>query len=294
MISDVMMAGQTEPSFTSSSSLVLIITVCILIATVIALFGKTAFFYIKYMIYMNCFLILGFLSGILMLAKPGDRNNLRWAGILTRMTVKHIYGIKLKICGWENLKEERPFIIVCNHQSSVDNIGMMEVIPENTVCMMKKSLKYAGPFGLAAILCGTIFVDRSNPEKAKQALEDTVQIILKEKVNLWMFPEGHRNMMKQREDHMLPFKKGAFNIAVKAQVPIVPIVLSSQEPFFSFSQRRFTKGLQSIEILPPIPTKGLTVEDVPDLAENVRLKMIDTFVRISPNLSHGNSAFVKG
>lgn len=37
-------------------------------------------------------------------------------------------------------------------------------------------------------------------------------------VNLWMFPEGHRNMMKQREDHMLPFKKGAFNIAVKAQV----------------------------------------------------------------------------
>ncbi|KAJ8038989.1 1-acyl-sn-glycerol-3-phosphate acyltransferase alpha [Holothuria leucospilota] len=263
------------------------------LAIVLAI-SKTARFYCKYWIFNSTFGILGIIVLPVLMLSPGDSSNARWAGILTRMTVKHIYGIKLKICGWENLKEERPFIIVCNHQSSVDNIGMMEVIPENTVCMMKKSLKYAGPFGLAAILCGTIFVDRSNPEKAKQALEDTVQIILKEKVNLWMFPEGHRNMMKQREDHMLPFKKGAFNIAVKAQVPIVPIVLSSQEPFFSFSQRRFTKGLQSIEILPPIPTKGLTVEDVPDLAENVRLKMIDTFVRISPNLSHGNSAFVKG
>ncbi|XP_071821672.1 1-acyl-sn-glycerol-3-phosphate acyltransferase alpha-like isoform X2 [Apostichopus japonicus] len=280
--------GQVIPSNWSLgwSQLVMII----IAACVILKFRRTIIFYTKYILYLNCFMIIGSLTSILMLTRPGHRDNLtRWAGLFTRYSVKYIYGIKINIFGSEHLKTERPFIIVCNHQSSVDNVGMMEIIPRYTICMMKKSLKYAGPFGLAAILCGSIFVDRSKPEKAKQAMEDTIKIILKEKVNLWMFPEGHRNMMKQREDHMLPFKKGAFNIAVKAQIPIVPIVLSSQEPFFSFKHRRFTSGTQNIEVLPPVPTEGLTLDNVPELSEQIRKDMIESFVRISPNLQSNSS-----
>ncbi|XP_071821671.1 1-acyl-sn-glycerol-3-phosphate acyltransferase alpha-like isoform X1 [Apostichopus japonicus] len=252
--------------------------------------SRTVRFYCKYYIFNGGFASLGLIALPFMMLTPWNSDkNVRWAGLFTRYSVKYIYGIKINIFGSEHLKTERPFIIVCNHQSSVDNVGMMEIIPRYTICMMKKSLKYAGPFGLAAILCGSIFVDRSKPEKAKQAMEDTIKIILKEKVNLWMFPEGHRNMMKQREDHMLPFKKGAFNIAVKAQIPIVPIVLSSQEPFFSFKHRRFTSGTQNIEVLPPVPTEGLTLDNVPELSEQIRKDMIESFVRISPNLQSNSS-----
>lgn len=59
----------------------------------------------------------------------------RWAGLFTRYSVKYIYGIKINIFGSEHLETERPFIIVCNHQSSVDNVGeyipMIEILDNN-------------------------------------------------------------------------------------------------------------------------------------------------------------------
>ena len=61
-------------------------------------------------------------------------------------------------------------------------LGVMELWPERCVILMKKALKYAGPFGLGAILAGTIFVDRSNNRSAKEALKHAVDIIHKKNV----------------------------------------------------------------------------------------------------------------
>ena len=66
--------------------------------------------------------------------------------------------------------------------SYAHNTGMMEIWPKRCTIMMKKSLKYAGPFGLAAILSGCIFVDRSSRVTARQALDDTIKTIKKKKV----------------------------------------------------------------------------------------------------------------
>ncbi|KAK5986852.1 Acyltransferase AGPAT4 [Trichostrongylus colubriformis] len=81
---------------------------------------------------------------------------------------------------------------------------------------------------------------------------------------------------------MLPFKKGAFNIAVRGGFPIVPIVLSNYQPFYSKTDRYFMSDGEVIaQVLSSISTKGLTEKDVPTLSEKVRSMMLDTYSIIS-------------
>ncbi|KAK5972975.1 hypothetical protein GCK32_021673, partial [Trichostrongylus colubriformis] len=73
---------------------------------------------------------------------------------------------------------------------------------------------------------------------------------------IWIFPEGTRN----REYGMLPFKKGAFNIAVRGGFPIVPIVLSNYKPFYSKTDRYFMSDGEVIaQVLSSISTKGVSL-----------------------------------
>merc|ERR550534_975082 len=97
-------------------------------------------------------------------------------------------------------------------------------------------------------------------------------------ITIWIFPEGTRYHGKG----MLPFKKGAFHLAVQAQVPIIPVIFSCFHNFYD--KRKFffqTPGEFTIEALPPIETAGLTIDDVPDLMTRVRKDMMDTYLRIS-------------
>uniref|UniRef100_A0A8U8BDF0 1-acylglycerol-3-phosphate O-acyltransferase n=1 Tax=Geospiza parvula TaxID=87175 RepID=A0A8U8BDF0_GEOPR len=99
-------------------------------------------------------------------------------------------------------------------------------------------------------------------------------------VRVWVFPEGTRN----HSGSMLPFKRGAFHLAVQAQVPVVPIVISSYQHFYSKRERRFTAGECVIQVLPPLPTRGLGPADVPALTERVRAAMLDAFEALSAEL----------
>jgi len=125
-------------------------------------------------------------------------------------------------------------------------------------------------------LCGTIFVSRG-AGIAKTITDESVRIIKERKVKVMIFPEGTRN----KEDTLLPFKKGAFFLAVAAQIPIVPMVVSSYKPFYSHKEKRFERGRVTVSVLPPISTVGLTEKDVSELAINTRDKMVNEFEHIS-------------
>jgi lysophosphatidate acyltransferase len=55
---------------------------------------------------------------------------------------------------------------------------------------------------------------------------------------IWIFPEGTRNATNK----LLPFKKGAFHLAIQAQIPIVPLVVSSYNSFYNKKNKLFTSG----------------------------------------------------
>ncbi|XP_053380580.1 1-acyl-sn-glycerol-3-phosphate acyltransferase alpha-like isoform X1 [Mercenaria mercenaria] len=233
-------------------------------------------YHAKFALYYACIFGIATVVCLYGWLRPGDVNN-HWFILWAMNHVKNLFGIEVEVRGEENLKSDKPFILVINHQSSLDCIGMTQIWPSRCCCLVKNELKYAGPFGLAALLCGTVFIDRLNKEKALDTMKKTVGDIKSRNVKLLVFPEGTRN----HDGSMMPFKKGAFHLAVQAQIPVVPVVFSSFSEFYNKKDKKFTTGKFIITCLPSVSTRGLTSNDVTDLTENVRKQMLDTFNQTS-------------
>uniref|UniRef100_A0A672UJF2 1-acyl-sn-glycerol-3-phosphate acyltransferase n=1 Tax=Strigops habroptila TaxID=2489341 RepID=A0A672UJF2_STRHB len=205
---------------------------------------------------------------VIMISIPRGRNveNMKFLR-MSFLPLKYIFGVKIVVKGKENLRSKKPFVLVMNHQTSLDIMVMMEILPSRCVPIAKKEILYMGTFGLACWLSGLIFIDRKKREDVFSLLQFRVLI----------FPEGTRN----HGGAMLPFKRGAFQLAVKAQVPIIPVVISSYCNFYNQKEKRFTRGKSIIQILPEVKTLGLGPDDVPKLTEQVRDSMLTTYQEIS-------------
>ncbi|CAB3237101.1 unnamed protein product [Arctia plantaginis] len=162
------------------------------------------------------------------------------------------------------LQEQGGAIIIGNHQSSLDTLALCHIwnaVKYAITVIIKKELFYALPFGPSAYLAGVIFINRNNSRSAYKELQEIKERMVNQKVKIWFFPEGTRN---EEYTKLLPFKKGAFNLAVEAQVPIIPVVMS---PYYFVNNKKciFNKGHVVIQCLEPVPTAGLTRDDVPAL-----------------------------
>lgn len=211
-----------------------------------------------------------------MMMNGRSRKNMLWCKKCL-LLCGNIFGFKNQVLHNENLITDGPSVLVCNHQSAIDLAAMGELVSEQFTVLAKKELLYAGPFGLALWLSGFIFIERKKRKSSKAAMDEVADKIKRKSLSVWVFPEGTRSM----KDEMLPFKLGAFNLAVRAQVPVVPVVISSYKKFFNPANHEFKSGNYVIEVMPPISTTGLSVEDVPKLAEDVRSKMMEKFLQIS-------------
>lgn len=121
-------------------------------------------------------------------------------------------------------------------------------------------------------------IDRKRTHKAVAGLSQAVQAVQKKGVSIWIFPEGTRN----RGTGLLPFKKGAFHMAVQAGVPIVPMVGEPLSPFVDWKKKTMKGGTYRIKILPPIKTQGLSENEVEKLANDVRNKMLEALESFVP------------
>lgn len=111
---------------------------------------------------------------------------------------------------------------------------------------------------------GNVYVDRQRRDSAVQSLDAAAQRLRDRECSLWIFPEGTRNHKDRSK--LLPFKKGAFHVAVQSGRPIVPVVASNQSYVWHLNSRGFWRGgAVIVRALPPIETKNKTVADVDDL-----------------------------
>ncbi|CAF0880069.1 unnamed protein product [Didymodactylos carnosus] len=171
-----------------------------------------------------------------------------------------------------------PYIVVANHQSSIDFIGMMNLWTDHIkYCsvLAKKELLYAGPFGVTAWLAGVEFINRMNSKQAAITMKSIMEKIKLKNLRLWIFPEGTRNM----DDEFRPFKSGAFRLAIQGQIPIIPVVFSSYKEIYSPNKSNlfWKNGVVTIRCLEPIETKHMTMDDFPQLTTTVREKMMKEF-----------------
>jgi lysophosphatidate acyltransferase len=161
-------------------------------------------------------------------------------------SVGTLIGVRFKVEGTEHLEAHTPCVYVGNHQvscflfiklsrpvpcitdsvassqSMIDILYLGAVFPRSCSIMAKKELKYTPLLGQYIAFGNNVFVDRSSREDAVRTLGKVADTMKSKGVGLFVFVEGTRSASDQPT--LLPFKKGAFHLAVQGQVPIVPIV----------------------------------------------------------------------
>jgi lysophosphatidate acyltransferase len=135
-------------------------------------------------------------------------------------------------------------------------------------------------------LSKTVFIDRANRATSRAAFDSAATTMTSTRQNVFIFPEGTRSYASKPE--LLPFKKGAFHLAVQAQVPIVPVVCANYNHVLDVKGKRVTPGVVDVTILPAIDTKGKTAADVDALLEQTHSAMMEELIRLSHVSGQGN------
>lgn len=164
-----------------------------------------------------------------------------------KYTMRLATGVSFNIVsGDEYLNSPRPVVIIGNHQSELDVLLLGTIFPPYTSVTAKSSLKSIPFLGWFMALSGTVFIDRGNRADALKAFDSAAEEMRREKQNVFIFPEGTRSYANGPE--LGSFKKGAFHLAVKAGVDIVPVVAANYAGVLNVGARRFRAGR--------IPVKG--------------------------------------
>ncbi|XP_077486020.1 1-acyl-sn-glycerol-3-phosphate acyltransferase beta-like [Amblyomma americanum] len=205
------------------------------------------------------------------LATPKNPGNLLHVWRVFRGRSSWLFGVDFQVLHAERLQSLGSCILVANHQNSLDIIGIVcnWRLFHPCVPVMKRWFLFSGPVGLICWLSGSVFVDRSNSARDRQALNAKLRDISEGRLSLFVFPEGTRNA----EPQLLPFKKGAFYMALQCQVPIVPIVFSRYSGFFDVNKKIYNNGRVTMTVLPPVSTRGMDTDNVSELTSRVQALM---------------------
>jgi 1-acyl-sn-glycerol-3-phosphate acyltransferase len=203
--------------------------------------------------------------------------NRDFARVFARVALR-LCRIRLEVEGLEHLEAHQPCIYVGNHQSGLDMATFGRIFPRRTVVIGKKELLWIPLFGLTFAAGGNLLIDRKRRVRAIAGLAQVVEAIRARGASVFIFPEGTRN---RSSEPLLPFKKGAFYMAIHAGVPIVPIVSQPLGPLVSWKERRIRGGRLRLRVLPPISTRGLSEADVDRLVTRTREAMSEALRGLS-------------
>lgn len=173
----------------------------------------------------------------------------------------NIIGLRLIHRGKEQVADVPRAVYISNHQNIFDFVTSPGMIMPRTVSIGKKSLLWIPFFGQLYWITGNILIDRENKSKARSTIQQVVEAIHQRNLSVWMYPEGTRSKGRG----LLPFKTGAFRMAIEAGVPIVPVCVSSTHNKIALSNR--DNGTVIAEMMAPIDVSGYTLQDARQLAD---------------------------
>lgn len=185
----------------------------------------------------------------------------RWSGWILKAT-----GARVKVEGMENVDPGSPQILVGNHQSWYDVWAVAASMRKRFNFVAKQELARIPVFGRAWKSAGHISIDRRDRSRAIASLDQARKQLNEEKSAIIMFAEGTRSP----DDEMLPFKKGAFMLALHTGVPIVPFGVAGTRRVLPKGGWRVRSGPIILRFGKPIPTKDMAPADRDELMQRVR------------------------
>ena len=168
-----------------------------------------------------------------------------------------IAGAKLTTYGVESVPTDKPVIFIANHCSHIDIGILCKSLPLNLHFIGKKELAWVPIVGWYMFVTGHIFIDRSNKRKAITSLKKAAVTIRNGK-SVIMFPEGTRS----KTGEISEFKKGAFHLALDAEVSIVPVHIKGTYSLWPATSNTITPGNVIVHIGKPIDFSKYTKKTV--------------------------------
>ncbi len=207
--------------------------------------------------------ILGSITVVLGMFKwqrAGDFCGILWSRINACMAP-----VFVKIKGRKHIVKGRSYVIVANHRSSFDILIVYAFLGLRFKWVMKKELRKVPGLGYGSKAIGHIFIDRSNTKKAIETMNEAREKI-RDGVSVFFFPEGTRS----KTGDLLPFKKGAFYLAIELGLPILPVSINGTDRILPPDTFNLFPGKAEIIFHEPVDITGYTKERIPELTKKVR------------------------
>jgi 1-acyl-sn-glycerol-3-phosphate acyltransferase len=177
-------------------------------------------------------------------------------------------GIRYRVRGREHIPANRAVVFCSNHESNVDPPVLFQALHKRLHVLFKAELTRLPVLGAVMVAGGFVPVERDRRE-ASMASIDRAAASIRDGNSFLIFPEGTRS----RTNEMLPFKKGGFIMAIKAQAPIVPVAVSGGRSAMRKGSWLVRPVLVDVRIGAPVETTGMAVDDRDQLIEVVRARI---------------------
>jgi 1-acyl-sn-glycerol-3-phosphate acyltransferase len=176
---------------------------------------------------------------------------------------------RFRVAGTMPADPRRPYVVVSNHESFVD-ILLISHLPWEMKWLAKAEMFRIPILGWLLRLAGDVPIQRGFGPSAVEAIARCREV-LADRVSVMIFPEGTRSTTAD----LLPFKDGAFRLAIDAGVPILPLVVHGTSTALPKHDWRFGRSTAVVQVLDPVETTGLTPADVPALKDRVRRMIVE-------------------
>lgn len=193
--------------------------------------------------------------------------------------VPHLWllGMPTFVHGLREAKRHRPAVFIANHQSFLDALVIKVATPTPFMPLGKIEQAKTPIMGLI-YRYNVVMVDRSD-EASRRASTERLRQVLRDGLSLLIFPEGTMN----RTEYLIkPMYDGAFRLAIEAQVPIVPMVATNNRNLWPRGKWLLKPGRCDVWYAPALETKGLTLDDVPELRRRAYTAMYELLKEKAP------------
>jgi 1-acyl-sn-glycerol-3-phosphate acyltransferase len=185
-------------------------------------------------------------------------------------------GIRTNVAGREHLRPGEAVVFCCNHQSNIDPPILFQALHPRLHILFKRELTRLPLLGRAFQMGGFVPIDRGSREQSMAAIEQAAAS-LRQGNSFLTFPEGTRS----RTGALLPFKRGPFLMALKAQVPVVPVAIQGGAASMRKGSPIVRPTTVSVRIGKPVETRGMGVSDRELLADTVRAR-VEALLALGP------------
>jgi 1-acyl-sn-glycerol-3-phosphate acyltransferase len=176
-----------------------------------------------------------------------------------------IAGVRVRARGREKIAADPHLIYMSNHSSNLDGPVVFTQIPGEVKALGKKEVFRLPVLARVMRLAGFISVDRSDRTAAIRSMQ-LAAAAARQGASFFLAPEGTRSS----NGELLPFKKGGFHMALEAGVPIMPITIRGARELMPRGSFAVRPGVVEVVFHDPVPTAGLTKNDMEGLVAEVR------------------------